>query len=210
MKWSRDNASVMFPVRRLRDGRAKLVSLGPDERHGLHENDWVEVVDTAALGVAGSLRQIDTIDRAEGEVTLKKPKGVTALTFADEDAKRLALRRWDHAAQLEGAVLLIEGDDDGKESWIELEDGICVQFAPPPAGDPAHVYGAGDYWLVPARVFGGTVLWPTTVDGAGHAVPSFRPANGVEHHYAPLAVVTAGAGIVVAHHLRRVFAKLTP
>jgi len=210
IKWSRDNASVMLPVQHLRDGRARLVSLGPDERHGLHENDWVEVVDPAAPGVAGSLWQIDTVDRDELEVAFRKPKGATALTFPDEDAKRLVLRRWDHAGQLGGAVLLVERDDDSDEAWIELEDGIRVQFAPPPAGDPEHVYGAGDYWLIPARVAGGTVLWPTTVDGSGRTVPSFVPAKGVEHHYAPLAVVTSGAGITVARNVRRVFSKLTP
>ena len=167
-------------------------------------------MDAAAPGVAGALFQVDTVDRDELEVTFRKPKGGSALTISDDDAKRLALRRWDHAGQSEGAVLLVEGDDDAEESWIELEDGIRVQFAPPPAGDPAHTYSAGDYWLIPARVAGGTVLWPTTVDGAGHTVPSFRPANGVEHHYAPLAVVTSAAGITVAHQVRRVFAKLTP
>ena len=209
IKWSRDNASVMFPVRRLRDGRVRLTTLGPDERRGIHENDWVEIVDTTAPGVAGPLWQVDTVNRDDMEVTLKKPHGATLPTFPDEEAKRLALRRWDHTGEYEGAVLLIEGDDDAEESWIELEDGIRVQFQPPQAADPAHTYSAGDYWLIPARVEGGTVLWPTEVDAAGHRVPLFRPANGVEHHYAPLAIVTRAAGVAVAHDVRRVFDKLT-
>jgi Family of unknown function (DUF6519) len=209
IKWSRDNASVAFPIRRIKEGRVRLASLGPDERHSLHENDWVEVVDPSAPGVAGSLYRIETIDRDELEVTLKKPRTGSPLTLPDEEAKRLVLRRWDHVGSFEGAILLTEADDDAEESWIELEDGISVQFAPPPTGDPSHIYRPGDYWLIPARVAGGTVLWPTEVDGSGRTVPSFRPAHGVEHHYAPLAVVTFGAGITVAHHVRRVFTKLT-
>jgi hypothetical protein len=40
-----DNASVMLPVRRLRDGRARLVSLGPDERHALRDEEEGAVTD---------------------------------------------------------------------------------------------------------------------------------------------------------------------
>ena len=83
----------------------------------------------------------------------------------------------------EGAILISESDD----TWIEIEDGIQVQFQPANAADEATEYRTGDYWLVPARVGTGEIEWPSETDGTVIAV---RP-HGIEHHYAPLAVIMA-------------------
>jgi LysM repeat protein len=47
-----------------------------------------------------------------------------------------------------------------------------------------HKYRTGDYWLIPARTATGDVEWPGEV-----GQPEARPPHGIEHHYAPLAIV---------------------
>ncbi len=49
-----------------------------------------------------------------------------------------------------------------------------------------HRYQTGDYWLVPARTATGDVEWPGDIDQ-----PEAQPPHGIEHHYAPLAVVVS-------------------
>jgi hypothetical protein len=51
-----------------------------------------------------------------------------------------------------------------------------------------HRYRTGDYWLIPARTATGDVDWPGEV-----GQPEARPPHGIEHHYAPLAVVVSAA-----------------
>jgi hypothetical protein len=85
----------------------------------------------------------------------------------------------------EGAVLVREGSGDDDSAWIELEDGVQVQF-PSPGGVS---YTTGDYWVLPTRVATGDVEWP------GPAVnPTPQKPNGVQHYYAPLAIVPVAVG----------------
>jgi Family of unknown function (DUF6519) len=63
-------------------------------------------------------------------------------------------------------------------------------------------FRTADYWLIPARVATGDVIWPTetAVDGQGKPItdaqgkPVTKPVamqpDGVTHAYAPLALVT--------------------
>ena len=117
-----------------------------------------------------------------------------------KDASRHPLlRRWDQRQGDPAAGGLTLGADNGalipssaagQDGWLELEDGVEIQFV-----DPHNsVYRTGDYWLIPARVATGDVEWPSeTVDtGQGNIVTQkvFLPPLGVVHHYAPLAVIT--------------------
>ena len=196
-KWSRENGSVVFPI--VGGGGTATVqveTLGRDDRFGLAENDWVEVQDDDSVlnRVVGPLLQVQKID-GDMNVTLR---GTPDARIGGNPAKHPLLRRWDLAAsklthsERDGAVPIVESND----TWLELEQGVQIQFAP--IADPATVYQTGDYWLIPARTATGDVEWPTEhgTDGAGHAVdvPVAVPPAGVEHHYAPLAVVTIGAG----------------
>jgi hypothetical protein len=72
---------------------------------------------------------------------------------------------------------------------MALEDGIQVQF------QPAGSYRSGDYWLIPARAATGSILWPNRADGDGHIEWLPQPPRGVEHHYAPLALLGADAAL---------------
>jgi hypothetical protein len=213
-KWSRENASVVFPVVSLAKSVAKLGSLGRDGKLGLEVGDRVELVDDATAGrvaddvaadeypvAAPRLRTVVAIDAADLQVTLDSQEG-------DDDCGPGAhpfLRRWDHlpgpgSADVadDGAIPLVEG------RWHELEDGVQVYFEGPPAplesdGDPrsAGTYRRGDYWLIPARTANGDVLWPKN---------EFRPPNGVEYHYAPLAYVSGDNAVDTT--LRKTFVPL--
>jgi hypothetical protein len=123
------------------------------------------------------------------------------------------LRRWDQKAQpdeplgKDNAVAIpLSGDP-----WLALEDGVEVQFTS--AGSPT--YQTGDYWLIPARVATGDVIWPTeTVKDAQNGAttnPVAMPPNGITHHYAPLATatLTGKAAPKINTTCRRPFSTLT-
>jgi hypothetical protein len=123
------------------------------------------------------------------------------------------LRRWDHRdgdptlgePQLanDNALLIQEG------RWLTLEDGVQIWFEPAPAGQQQH-YRASDYWLIQARTAIGDVQWPQVEDGQGRLMPDARPPYGVEHHYAPLAIISFGAdgNATPPTNLRRVIRQL--
>lgn len=177
--WSRDNGSVVFPLRRLAGTAARVDRLSVDARFSLEPGHWVEVVDdtSSLLGTPGPLVEVEAVDDDELEVTLINPSGSPPLPgFDEKGTTQPLLRRWD---QRSAAIPVEEG------TWIDLEDGVQVLFAPPPdaSANEAHRYRTGDYWTIPARVATGDVEWPQEGDQ-----PASRPPHGVLHHYAPLAV----------------------
>ncbi|MGH7496690.1 MAG: DUF6519 domain-containing protein [bacterium] len=206
-KWSRQNGSVVFPIRELSGMRATLEHLGRDERFGLKVGDWVEVVDDHYVlrNCAEPLWQVDTIDPVNVVVTLKNAKGVTEepRPYNENDAKtkHALLRRWDHkeGKKSEGGLELKEGaaiiqESSSENNWLTLEDGIHIQF------QPDATYRTGDYWLIPARTATGDVEWPGLVGN-----PEPLPPHGVQHHYAPLAIISVDATgtIAIIAELRR-------
>ena len=199
-KWSRENGSVIFPIRETGDKNVVLETMGRDERFGLKPNDWVEIVDDNYVlqNSAESLLQIDSIDPDKNLITFKNnlPPDV-----GRNRAWHPLLRRWDQKL-VDGAIPITkEGKTDG--DWIELENGIQIQFQPPDAGQPARQYQAGDYWLIPARTATGDVEWPGPV-GAPHALGP----RGIKHYYAPLAIFTAEGEGTDPDYLRRQFSEI--
>jgi hypothetical protein len=108
------------------------------------------------------------------------------------------LRRWD--ANVADIVEATSADD----AWLDLEDGIQIQF------EPGGTYRTGDYWLIPARVETGDVEWPKLPDAQGKPQPVALRPHGVEHHYAPLAVIAVDNEISVGTDLRRKFSPAAP
>jgi hypothetical protein len=204
-KWSRENGSVAFPISNMATDSAAgtttltLENLGRDDRFGLAEGDWVEVQDDDSVlqNRPGNLLQVQSIDRTSMTVTLN---GNPDPIVGKYPSKHPLLRRWDHKAgekaegglQLgsDGAALIVE---DSNGSWLSLEDGVQIQFQKPDQGPPANQYRTGDYWLIPARTATGDVEWPTEIvkDSSSNAVtvPIALPPAGVQHHYAPLAII---------------------
>ncbi|MFE0134820.1 DUF6519 domain-containing protein [Streptomyces sp. NPDC059037] len=249
-KWSRENASVVLPIRSVLGPTLELDTLGRDGKLGLETGDTVEIVDDASVcraardardvaGGAPRLYRVTEVEHVARRVVLDAdpaadPQHPGLGTLPE---RHPVLRRWDHrppepatgpaegttdtgsvatAVSGEGALLIEEG------RWLPLEDGIEVFFEPlprpapaaevPPVAPPAapkppkRFYRAGDYWLIPARVVTGDVLWPADVNGD----PQRSEPHGIDYHYAPLAnVEQAGAdGARSSEDLRRVFRPL--
>ena len=195
-KWSRDNGSVLYPVARRRvgqgaggDSQVPLEHLGRDERTKLTAGTVVEPVSDRSelLQRPLPLLQVAEVDSYSMSVTL-----VPAEAGQDQDQwTGLAgdirfLRRWDHqplsgdradeGRGLGGALPLDPGQ------WIPLEDGVQVWFKVDGRCRP------GDYWVFSARTGAGNVEWPK-VD----KVPLLLPPHGVEHVFAPLALIAPTA-----------------
>ena len=202
-KWPRANGSVVLPITKLRDtevqvGRASELGLK------LRCGDWVEVVDDDAvlLWRTAPLMRVQAIDLSTGIVALS---GKPPIEVEPPASKHPLLRRW------EGWQPVRRGSVAESMDWQELEDGVEVQFGAD--GD----YRTGDYWLIPARVATGDVMWPTVQsnqdgpepDHDGTPCPAALPPAGVEHHFAPLSVlIRQNSGNVIPLDLRRVFKRL--
>ncbi len=217
-KWSRENGSVVFPIARASGANGfVLESLGRDDRFGLREGDWVEIQDDDSVlqNRADRLVQVQSIDRPSLTVRLAPAPSSNA---GKDPARHPVLRRWDQRAgdptegglelASDNAALIIEGD-----GWLDLENGVQIQFPSAVAGEGAANYRTSDYWTVPARVATGDVEWPTEspVDTQGTPTPSpvALPPAGVTHHYAPLAEVTiTGTAVTITQPLTRLFSPL--
>jgi hypothetical protein len=191
-KWSRDNGSVA--------SRAQLsgVEVAIESPRRFAAGQWVELTNDGQE-LRGRPGPLVKVRRAEdARLTLESPVSVPPDVPAGETWPT-KVRRWDHhdagsQTLLEGAVPLIEGA--AASGWIDLEDGVQVQFLPGSTdGSATHTYRAGDYWLIPARVATGDIEWPVGADGV---TPASRPPRGTCHHYAPLAILhSTGAGWTV-------------
>lgn len=201
-KWSRENGSVALPIRSISGNKVTLEHMGRDEHFGLQVDDWVEIEGA----------NYENVDREEARPLLK----VVEVNYVDMfvmlsgapdpgDAGRV-LRRWDQkpgdtrvgGSELRNGAVLIKEGTAGRENWLTLEDGIQIEFQQEPAG---HTYRHGDYWLIPARTATGDVEWP----GPLHAPESIAP-HGVQHHYAPLALIRVAGNVTeVVTDLRRQF-----
>jgi hypothetical protein len=205
IKWSREDASVVFPIGNIEGTLITLANLGRDEHLGLQKDDWVEVVDDDyVLQIFGNpnaqpnpLLRVDDVDPINMIVTLS---AAPQIQQPFNLSKHPILRRWDQTKtggppdrfnNATGTVNIVESQgetNDVDADWITLEDGVQIQFPHLP-NDPAAMYRPGDYWLIPARTIIGDVEWPQKADPAGKlpSVAVSLPPHGVEHHYAPLA-----------------------
>lgn len=186
-KVSRENGSVRFRISAIDGDMVTVDAMGRDARFGLSAGDWIEIGEPADPTAApGPLWQVQMANPSRRQIKLNgAPK------HGDPGARPLLLRRWDHKAGdsrkgglelRDGAAVLREGE--GNNAWLALENGLRIQFH---KSSPANVYRPGDYWLIPARVATGGVIWPEE-----HNRPKAVPPHGVAHHYAPLAIVSFG------------------
>ena len=189
-KWSRENGSVVVPWLKT-EGNDLVVSGIRDRARGFSAGDWIELSDAERTlrGGAGVMVQLVSV---EGETLTVDP--ATASGKIDDNPsqeKHAQVRRWDQRSTKDleltgGAVPVTEGS--GKTNWLDLEDGIQIQFQPSNVAGEANRYHTGDYWLIPARVATGDILWPQDIDpaGADKTLPRALEPHGIRHHYAPL------------------------
>ncbi len=205
-KWSRENGSVALPIRTANGRKLTLEHLGRDARFSVEVGDWVEIegfnFEKKDLVQPSPLLQIEEVNYIDMTVTVNEET-------PDVSEGRRVLRRWDQKAGdprigglelRDGAAIIKEDSADVNENWLNLEDGIKIQFVQ----TPNTLYRRGDYWVIPARTATGDVEWPGPV---GNPVP--LPPHGVEHHYAPLARIKVDAvGVTLLADLRRKFPGL--
>jgi hypothetical protein len=195
-KMSRDNGTAVFPVVALALGggftTVTLANLGRDDRYGLAEGDYVEIEDDASVlsNAVQPLLQVKSIDRRSATVVL----GGTVITpTGTVPSLHPLLRRWDHRSgdPAEGGLTLAA---DGAATvvlgqWLNLEDGVQIEF---PKIDGA-TFRTSDYFLIPARLATGDIIWPwehgTDAQGNPVANPVAKMPDGIVHHYAPLAIL---------------------
>lgn len=190
-KWSRDNGSIAAAWLGNSEDGGLIVS----NARGFAAWQWIEIT-SEADDLQAQTGQLVKIVRVEGDALyLESPQAW------DKNAAK-KVRRWDQFETediqlLEGSEPIKEGTTDA--DWIDLEDGIQVQF------QPGGSYRTGDYWLIPARTVG-TIEWPGDPKNPAAVAP-----HGITHHYAPLWIISAADGKVTVDQnkdLRRKFAAL--
>ena len=180
-KWSRDNGSVAT-----RWVGAEGHDLIVANARRFKAEAWVELSDDSN-DLSGRPGAPVKLVKVEGD-RLSVDPGTTAPIALTATMTNAKVRRWDQTETDEitldeGAVPLVELSPTDAH-WIDLEDGIQVQFA------VGGSYRSGDYWLIPARVATGGIDWPHTVSATGVNWQARAP-QGVEHHYASLGLVGA-------------------
>lgn len=188
-KWSRDNGSVATAWLGVEGSDIQVANV-----RGFAAGNWVELSDDTNefLGNPGTLVQLVKV---EGDTLSVAPN--TKLPERGDDRKHPKVRRWDHieteAISLsDDNALRLQKSFGQNAPWIDLEDGVQIQFS------AEGQYRTGDYWLIPARVATGNVEWPLQTDSdgtpqkdsAGNFVPLEQPPHGIDHHYAPLGLVS--------------------
>jgi hypothetical protein len=212
-KWSRENGSVLFPIRTLNGDIAIVEHLGRDQKGGLEVDDWVEIVDDdiELLNRPGLLAQVMSVDTLDMSVTLNFGAATQKPSYDETSRKHPLLRRWDQhkgdpnrgGTQLDAGAAIVRERTEQNHNWVELEDGVEIQFLP----IENRIYRTGDYWLIPARVAIGDVVWPREGE-VGE--PLSKPPDGIIHSYAPLALIFAGPdGKMRLLDLRRKIGVLT-
>jgi hypothetical protein len=170
-KWSRDNGSVVTRV------KLNGTELTVDNPRGLSEGKWLELTNNnqELRGYSGLLIKIKRIEC--DTVTLD----ITGAINTPSDVPPGEV--WPTKARLweSGQISITESSGNFDKDWHKLENGIQIQFQP---STPANQYRSGDYWLIPARISTGDVEWPGEI-----GKPEPLPPHGVEHHYAPLAII---------------------
>lgn len=187
IKWSRDNASI---------STTWLGTSGYDlevgNARGFSQGNWVELTDDIAelRGTPGVLARLSKVEGGSLSVD-PESSGADALAWSGA-AKNPTVRRWDHFAtedtvlEEDGSILITEtpiGTADAAATWMDLEDGIQIQFA------EGGEYRSGDYWLIPARVETGNIEWPEALSDPPGSLAAHVPPHGVIHYYAPLGFV---------------------
>ena len=186
MKWSRDNGSIASKVKSI-DTAALTIAVadeGRDDVLGFGAATWVELTDDERVlrGEAGSLFEVSTITGTS--VVVKNPDNLSLTVGTNA-----TLRRWDGVMKLAAATP------------AELEDGVQVEI-------DDGTFGAGDYWMIPARTSTGLVEWPR--DSVEPPAPVFETRHGTAHHYGVLAVVSLAGGTFGAiADCRNMFPPLT-
>lgn len=187
-KWSRDNGWIVTACER---NGTELTVLNP---RGFAANQWVELTNDAQE-LRGEYGTLVKLLKVEGDLLTLESVPSPSSSIPPGETWPTKVRRWDQSENgglklNEGAVVVVEATDTDPH-WIDLEDGIQIQFLPAEGTsneNEKNLYRTGDYWLIPARVATGDIEWPVDIKN-GDRIPLPKPPDGVLHHFAPLAVL---------------------
>lgn len=186
--WSRDNGSVVTTWLSSVADRLKVSGIGRDAVLGFAGDQWVELLDDGRE-LSGTPGTLVRLLKAEGDTLRVDPTSADgSFDYADFGDGVAKVRRWDS-----DGVVTVDFD-----TWVNLEHGVQVRFS-------SGTYAAGDFWLIPARSALADVDWPVDSTRAALSMP---PA-GVEHTWAPLAIVKRATGVVTVLDCRSRFPSLT-
>src|SRR5690606_4638102 len=203
-KWSRENASVGARVAAfVSSTELELETLGRDEVLGLHDGDWVEILDDVRefSQRPGELRRLSIADPGNRRASFAPalPADMLPPAFPDDALpaqRNLRVRRWDQAGKVfrvtgTGTTAQVQDlDAAGSTGLIAvpaagieliLEHGVTVAFSS--AGNRG--FRRGDWWTFAAR----------TADASVEALDA-APPRGTHHHHARLGIWDVAAGSV--------------
>ena len=194
-KWSSNNGAIVAAVTGVFGSNVQVDSLGPDANLGFAPNQWVELTDDTYLfgdtpNQPGDLFLIQSTTPEQLTITM------TQLVSQVDKTLNARIRRWDQF----GATATASGIPLAAGTWITLENGIQVQFAP---GN----YNPGDSWLIVARTASGQIEWPP----CGSNGAAFQPPHSIQIYRAPLACIDWNPNLqqTVVEECRRFFPSLT-
>lgn len=191
-KWSRDNGAVVSLVK----------WSGPDliaeKPLGFAAGNWVELRNDEQE-LRGQPGKLVKLLKVEGDRFTLESAVSTPADVPEGEVWPSKARRWDQQKSI--SLALVNGVvplNESRTEWIDLENGIQIQFLSSSDEDINHIYRTGDYWLIPARVATGNIEWPLALDDEGKpqlvddkVIPMPRAPFGIWHHYAPLAILRA-------------------
>lgn len=192
-KWARHNGSVATTVTHIDGTELTVVQSQWDEFRRFEVGDWLEITDNKLefAGLPGEMAKVDHVDYGSKTITLTGALTGDFPTIGIDNetdpTRHTRIRKWDQSGVIRdttGAVITdLAGSTDGlidvQASTISvvLEDGITVNFDLEPGSGEFKV---GDYWLFAART-----------EDASVELLDKAPPEGIHHHYARLAIVTA-------------------
>lgn len=171
-KWSRDNGSIVSLIENSQDIQKGIITIrvsAQDAWSSSKTGQWIELIDEARelKGLPGQLARLNRVSGNKIEFDAASLDG-------DSLQAPTKVRRWDHTTK-ESSIFT-------RTKWVELEDGIKVQF------NEDSEYKTGDYWLIPARASTNDIEWPNDqAQDVKKRQPLLQPALGVHHDYCLLA-----------------------
>ena len=174
-KWSRENGAIAALVA---GQSGDELTIAPVPGVELAKGDWVEVIDDGRelRGESGVLVRLKDVQGAKltlDPATQDPPAPAIKLS---DSIGRTKVRRWEVSS---AAATTAQSAVGGGPTWKALEQRIQVSF------EASRSWPSGAWWVVPARVAIGDVVWP--LDAGGN--PQLVASLGIQHHYARLALV---------------------
>jgi hypothetical protein len=196
-KWSRENGSIAALVKPNGQSGDDL-TIEPVPGVTFAKGDWIEVIDDGRelRGEPGVLVRLADVQGAKltlDPATQDPPAPV--LNLADQIG-RTKVRRWEVAS---ASATTAQTAVAGAPTWKTLEQRVQVSF------EANRSWPTGAWWVVPARVALGDVVWP--LDGGGN--PVLQPSLGIRHHYARLALVRKSGATLTVTSCAKKFPPLT-